>query len=397
MVTTHISTPPKPGLLTIPGEIRNTIYRMLLTNTYAHQQDTNTYAPLHPAILRANRQIHTEAVNILHGENIWIIAKISAYNQPRIPATRLNVSKNDTAGNIKYPALHIELAEPIIMEAPLQHLTTIMGEESLDYFLLILWTYSIHTRTREYFKASSLNLTLCETPFHTKSKLQSTCLEPFGLVYGLRNLTIQGQVEPACVEKILHRAESGFKALTQVQNVSRAYQDKGDKAYFAGELRIALDQYNLGKFFLWHVFFLRMKEAPHQPFLPTDIDTLKAAIRETDSYRMRATLALGHYESARKNGRLMLRQRKLPNQARVHLTLCTARAHRALGEKEEESQLFEKALNAAGDKSVFLRALAGLFPNAATEQVGLLDEQHSKLQSGEAIDFDVIRAFWEAV
>ena len=138
MTTTHVSAILKPGLLTIPDEIRNEIYRMLLTTPYAYQQNTIKYAPLHPAILQTNRQIHTEAVNILHGENIWIIANINAGDWPP-DAERVPTVSKKHAGNIKHPALHIDFEMPITAETPQPHVTLIMGEESIEGFLETLW------------------------------------------------------------------------------------------------------------------------------------------------------------------------------------------------------------------------------------------------------------------
>lgn len=96
-------------------------------------------------------------------------------------------------------------------------------------------------------------------------------------------------------------------------------------------------------------------------------------------------------------GKSILEAELVPNQARVYVTLCTARAHRALGEGEDELRPFEESLNAEDGGSTVLRALADLFPKAAPERAGMVMEQHEMLQSGGAIDFDAIRAFWEAV
>ena len=366
---------------------------MLLTTPYAYQQKSISYAPLHLAILQTNRQIHAETVNILHGENIWIIANINAGDWPP-NAIKVPTLPTKNAGNIKHPALHINFTIPVIAEKPEPHVTMIMGEESIEHSRRALWTMSTNDDTAEKFKASSLDLILCETPYHTKSKLQSTCLQPFGLVYGLRKLTIQGQVEPAYAEKILYRAESGLKAVAQIQNVSQVYLDKGDEAYFAGRLGRALGRYAYGSAFLMHVFLLRLREAT---VVIADIVTLQAAMEVMAIHWTRALLAFGDYEDAKILGKIILKSRSLPNQERVHMSLCTARAHRALGQGDDELRLFYEALNADGEESTVLTALTELFPKAAPEQARLLVEQHGKLQRGEAIDFDAIRTFWETV
>jgi hypothetical protein len=64
---------PKPTFLTLPGEIRNHIYALLLvipppsTTTALGEK-----SPIYPHILRVNRQIHAEALPILYGENTFI-------------------------------------------------------------------------------------------------------------------------------------------------------------------------------------------------------------------------------------------------------------------------------------------------------------------------------------
>ena len=113
----------------------------------------------------------------------------------------------------------------------------------------------------------------------------------------------------------------------------------------------------------------------------------------------RAFLALGNFEAAKKlgDGLFRLGLSFSLKQERVHVQLCTARAHRALGEGKDESRLFKEAFECSSDSPELLIALAELFPNCALEQKKLLVEQHRKLENGEAIDFDVIQTFWEAV
>ena len=412
MATTHVQP---AAFLTTPGEIRNAIYRILLTETYAWHQKSLTCSPLYPAILQANRQIYEEAVNILHGENIWITAEIDARYWPRFAAIVPNVSRKDP-GNIKHPALHIKFATPVPSEAPQQHVTFIMGGEILEYFVQVLWRLSTEHGMKGAFKASSLELTLCETPFHTKSKLQSTYLRPFGLVCGLQNLVIRGRVEPARVEELLHSAASLSKDVAQIQDVSQYYLDKGDKAYFAGEWFSAIAQYSCGADFLWHMAFGE-KRILYQDFTTADKFLVMKAIWVTASRSVRVFMAFGDYKSARKVGHSvylmpdlrkilriatmtqneLLRARFLLFQAQVPLKVYLARVNRALGEKEYGFPLLEEAFKSDSDKTTFLAALAELFPNAGPEQNQFLVEQQAKLQSGDAIEWDVIRAFWETV
>ena len=392
MATTHNSTAPKRGFLDLPGEIRNIIYRILLTKTYAYRQNAYSYAPLHPTILRSNRQIHSEAVKILHGENVWIIAEVSTVNWLLPSQLVPNVSGKD-ASKIKYPALRINFAVPTTSEVPQSHMTLIMGEESIEIFIRWLWRIPYKVDTYKEFRMSSLHLTLCKTPFHNKSELQLACLKPFRLVCGLRNLTIQGQVEPACVEEILHGAESGFETLAPIQIVAQDYLNKGNKAYFARKSRTAVDQFVNGAEFLNHVSFWKLsKNATHSH---THFHTLAPMIDVMVLRCAMGFLACGSYKKAKMLGQGLLKSPNLPKKGRVQATLCTARAHRALGEGEDESRLFEEALKADDRKSIVLYALVRLFPSATPELMRLMVEQHRKCKRGEAIDIDAIRTIWE--
>lgn len=104
----------------MPGEVRNVIYRMLLTNHYAYQNESLADPPLHPAILRVNRQIHEEAINLLHGENIWIIAEIADFDAYHWRSMQHRVRKvyRNEAAKIKYPVLQISFATSVTAEAP---------------------------------------------------------------------------------------------------------------------------------------------------------------------------------------------------------------------------------------------------------------------------------------
>ena len=226
------------------------------------------------------------------------------------------------------------------------------------------WHYSSNTRS-EYLTANKVR--------RSQSKVWNC-----GLHCGLQNLTIQGSVDPACVDEILHRAGSGSKTAEQIQNVSQAYLVEGDKAYVAGKLSKAIAQYDHVTEFLKHHLCLKLDEDAPRGLLRSLITTLLV----TSSHTARAILASGDYECAKTIGKIILEAGLVPNQARVYVTLCTARAHRALGEGEDELRLFEESLNAEDDGSTVLRALADLFPKAAPEQAGMVMERHDKLQSG---------------
>ena len=140
----------------------------------------------------------------------------------------------------KHPALRIDFAVPITAEKTQAQVTFMMEASSIEDFIYLLRKLSTNEVTKREFKESSLVLTLRESPFGAKSQLQ-TSLQPFGLVYGLRDMIIRGQVEPACAQAILHRAGAGYKDMAQIQSISQAYVDKGGEAYLGRESMKAFD------------------------------------------------------------------------------------------------------------------------------------------------------------
>ena len=73
----------KLNLLNIHVEIRNEIYRMVLTTQYAFHPDRNGFGRVKTALLCVNRKIHTEATDVLQGPNVWIVARINMSEQAR--------------------------------------------------------------------------------------------------------------------------------------------------------------------------------------------------------------------------------------------------------------------------------------------------------------------------
>lgn len=397
MATTEASTTLNSRFMTLPGELRNIIYRMLMTNRYAYREDLLKYGPLHIAILRCNRQVHREAMQILHGENIWIIAKVDARHWPSGLGVMRHLSRKGTDA-IQYPALRIDLSMPLAENAPPQeHITLLMAETSIPIFIQHLWRISYDENTEQDFRTMSLSLSLCETPFHAKSKLQSRCLEPFGRIHGLQNLSIRGQVDPACVEKIMAYNESGQKDMLQILHHTNVSIERGSEAYFAGESMIASIRYTYGADYLKHLLALRPGEAQTAGARTKDNDFLTMLLFKFDLHIIRASLQMGEYVDVLSTGASMLTDPLLPIDVGVHVRLCVARAHGALDEREQESRLFDEALDAMSDKSTFMEALASLIVHPPIHSSDILLGEASKARRGEAINLDIIKMFWKTL
>ena len=256
MATIHATDAPKPGLLTIPGELRNSIYRMLLTNQYVDQSKPFIRAPLHPAILRTNRQIYREAASIFQEENSWIIAEVPASLFPVMLKSIPGVFGTDS-DSIKYPVMRINLALPY----PTRAVTFIIGDWAIETFIEVLWEVCENCTTLQEFRIFSLSLTVCETPFHRTSAVESKCVKPFAHVHSLRDLTIRGRVSPALVEDVVNRASSQFKDVAHTQSVSQAYADRIEEASLAGESSRALELISRATKYLCHVSWTNTFEA----------------------------------------------------------------------------------------------------------------------------------------
>jgi hypothetical protein len=97
------------GFSKIPLEIREEIYRMLLTTPYCMFVDSARQCLrfcLHTAILRVNKQVSAESTRILYEENQFIILKVSlnSFFPQEIPAFN-HLSEN----KVKNPLLSVEI------------------------------------------------------------------------------------------------------------------------------------------------------------------------------------------------------------------------------------------------------------------------------------------------
>lgn len=394
MDTNEASTTVKPPFFELPLELRLMIYQMLLTRRYSHWEGQ---LKLHTAILRCNRQVYEEAKEVLYSDNIWIVAKVDARYLPSLvePVEPMRQISQEDADAIRYPALRIDLTMPLAENAPPQaHMNFFMREDNIPNFLQYLWHLSGDRKTEQDFRKMSLSLTLCETPFHAKSKLQSRCLEPFGLLHGLQNLSIRGQVDPAYVEKILDCAKNGAADRQHVERMTNFRLEQGNKAYFAGGLTRAYMEYVHGSAYLLNVLVSRARGVFTVSATTEEHHFVMRLEYKLEARILRVTLQWGMCEQVKKWGTRLLNLREFPDEERVQTMLCVARAHRALGERRQESRLLIEALQAMSDKSNFIAALKVLFIGAPLEFIRLLDKQERKARQG-AIDLYVIKTVWE--
>ena len=392
MATTHAPSPPKPGFLRVAGEIRNKIYRMLLTNKYAYRPQTDTYAALHPAILRVSHQIYSEAINILHKENMWIIVELDTRFWPVIERTSLKVFKTEPR-YIRYPYLRIRFAG-----ATTNGLATfIIGQESIKCFVQGMWRIS--EVLLDIFEASSLALIFCKTPFYRTSRIQSQWLNPLSRINNYKKLEVSHWDSIARIKiagYILRQARMFFSNVANIDAFIQKLLGRAHRHYQAERLNKAASVCTHNLFFLVHVLVTGRVTLPNS-HLDSEYSVLWTKLQWIKSLLAQTLVAVGKFDVALRLGKDVLRSPLSSNRNRVQLTLCFAHAYRDMNRPEDEWRLFQEALNIVDDKSTFLTALTQLFPEATPEHARLIAEQRYKIQMGKAIDLDAIVAFWETV
>jgi hypothetical protein len=187
----------------LPRELRDLIYRMLLTTPYCTHFSSTTYYPslqfhLHPAILSVSKQISEEATEILYQENDFIVLKTTGLDSGlgEVPEFEL-LSEN----RITSPMLIIELAnaDGRIVEVNDQQ-TVITTLEGLQSIISAIWELADNDDDR-YNGANStdgdLRLTLNFNPkgLPRYKGLSDLVLKPWDKVNGLKELVLRGDIK----------------------------------------------------------------------------------------------------------------------------------------------------------------------------------------------------------
>jgi hypothetical protein len=194
---------------TIPLEIRDTIYRMLLTTKCCTQ-----LAPTAPrlefrfctAILLANKQISAEATRVLWEENDFITLKVSGMQLLLQDVPIFRLAAGDNAIN---PVLQAEIE---VVNGPGSSLTEqnvvtlITTPEGLQPIISAIW--SLHNieapRASDRVAHGDLKLSLC---FNLKATaryevLKNLVLEPWTKINGVKELVLTGDIKDPMRERL---------------------------------------------------------------------------------------------------------------------------------------------------------------------------------------------------
>ena len=257
-VRTAVNTPLESPLLILPGELRNMIWRMLLTTSYAFKEPNNNgdceaRYEMQPAILRVNRQIYNETHRILKEENRWIFVCILTPKRPghsideKIPLPV--VSQSILVDHTLVPECYFGIASHALSLFLSQgnsvndyhcdcH-TMIMGPESLPYLMQMLFAMFYTHRSVPAYRRKDIQMYFGSPVCFTSSRLQRELLEPFSAIRGCDFIQINGNVDKNLASSIKYKMRHPFESETELLGFSQAYLEQGDAAAIAGLTKAA--------------------------------------------------------------------------------------------------------------------------------------------------------------
>lgn len=137
------------------------------------------------SILRANRQIYREALNIFHLDNFWTLVRVNkAGFGEEMKACGIPVATaGDISRHVKFPVLKVEVTFPSLKEQK-QSDSFVMATVHLKHLVRALWTVK---------GASEIELTIDIQPRRTnKSPAERSLLRPFSKLRSINKITVLG-------------------------------------------------------------------------------------------------------------------------------------------------------------------------------------------------------------
>jgi hypothetical protein len=193
-------TPGPCHLLRLSLELRDIIYRMLLTNPYCtivqfSRRKYDLKFKLHTAILLVNKQVSTEATRVLYQENDFIIVKtfgIMPAPSYMIPEFRL-LSENQ----ITSPVLRVNIAETDASPHKLSwRQTLITTTEGLESIIIYIWWYQWDEGASRLFpEGFSLTLDFNPRAVSRYQVLSALLLSPWDKVSGIKEVILEGDIK----------------------------------------------------------------------------------------------------------------------------------------------------------------------------------------------------------
>ncbi|KAL9103042.1 MAG: hypothetical protein Q9163_001872 [Psora crenata] len=264
-------------LLALPGEVRNEIYRHLVTaaRTLCEVKEERvqykvkrTYSyRFHLSIHRVNRQIHDEASHILGIKNAFIsvttrYTKLLTVCKQRLPVVAGNISKMTSSNWVMTVDFNsIPHLQPI--DYPVETITEDFSEVQflisaydLSYFCKVLLYYgSSKANCPQYFSASRLTIKVLPLPKdqgYTHARLGSVhfpithdriLLEPFRVLHSIGKVQIHGPVSPQYKAELMTSISRLGPSVEDIIYAASALQEQADNAIIQGRPSNAMALY----------------------------------------------------------------------------------------------------------------------------------------------------------
>ncbi|KAI9872137.1 MAG: hypothetical protein M1830_002031 [Pleopsidium flavum] len=224
------------GLLEIPGEIRNKVYRELLITDKVRNKDG--ICILEPAILRTCRQIHKEASTILYGENKWVVFTfnfhgfVGAWKRAGFPILSTN-----HINSIQSPALKVDYRDHYFLHQYAQ-----------EYF--VVTEYDLPAICRAFWGDQKLDhaeftITLNVRDESCRREMQLQLLDPFREVRGVGGVKVVGAQPSSWAEQLQVVMKTPLTKFEDVYERAYTYQQRGDKYMVLGRLE-DMSRYYIG-------------------------------------------------------------------------------------------------------------------------------------------------------
>jgi hypothetical protein len=188
------------GFSKLPLEIREQIYRMLLTTPYCtHINSTGQRLKfnIHTAILRINKRISAESTRVLQDENHFIILKI---NGPYLYLQDIPVFELLSEDRVANPLLRVKIyIGGGVLPLPMSVITCITTADGLQSILRAIWNLEKYGSGMSSIIDMKVSLGFSPKATARHEILSILVLKPWEIVNGIRALQLSNNIQtPMC-------------------------------------------------------------------------------------------------------------------------------------------------------------------------------------------------------
>ncbi|KAI9879609.1 MAG: hypothetical protein M1830_007969 [Pleopsidium flavum] len=239
--------------LDLPAELRNEVYRNLLSTKYNKRFDEVTCAffyDLQLSILRTNRQIHTEALEVFHDNQFvritcsWLAFEdlLAEAKFPLIGA-KYGKARNFTEHPFKQHHMAVILD---YMEDKYEELfiTAITCQEDVGEFCKMLYYFDCSSPGFNQHLFITLAVQDPHQPRALSPEMQRSLLTPFGMLKDLEGAQFSGYITPSVALEV--QEAMAIPAPTPEQSLEHAtvLKDAGNAALQAGNYPLSISKYH---------------------------------------------------------------------------------------------------------------------------------------------------------